>query len=855
MNRTLRLFSISPIVLITLLICVPFSNPVGSDAAEVARLTPKTWESFAPHGKEVDCIYGDYVLRNDQLVAVIAEPLRTRNANMTVRSVGGMIIDLTRVDRPNDQLSAYHPNGMPLVVGDPSRIEIKVDGTATPATDLASRQGRRIDWQASTRSQDGLEVTIRYSLIDGQPYLSVETEITNPKEKEVSLSLSDLIRADGPFEFGNDAETGMFWASEPWYRQAYGVIVEGRSIKRSGSRGSVLLLEEDGSAKITVAAGGSHTIARKIFPADSQLQLLGFAKRLAGDPGVPMRIEVVDPAGPVNQAQVTLIRDGKPVGSARTGSDGQARFDVPPGPFHLQIESLGRPTKEYHGNTATATAASATVRVDRCGYVAGKIRDTNGGPIPCKVAFHGTGETKTPNFGPNSEAVSVGNLHYSHNGTFRQEIGPGTYEVIISHGPEYDAVFTKIEVQRGQTTDLVATLERVVDTKGWISSDFHSHSTPSGDNTGRQLGRVLNLLCENIEFGPCTEHNRIDSYAPHLERLGVAHLMATCTGMELTGGLLPVNHQNAFPLLHRPRTQDGGGPRTDSNPVLQIERLAMWDDKSDKLVQENHPNLVQILGDRDLNGEADGGFAGMFGFMDVMEVHPPDGIFAKPERDAKGKLTRNPIFHWMQLLNLGYRIPGVVNTDAHYNYHESGWLRNYLHSPTDDPAEIDVMDVVHTTERGRLTMTTGPFMEVSLRSAAAGDQPIALPGDDVELPGGKGNLHVRVQCANWLDINRVQVFVNGRAEEALNFTRRTTPTQFGNGVVKFDASLNVDLKVDSHLIVAAIGEGLDLGRVMGQGWGKKSPVAVSNPIFVDVDGKGFKPNRDLLGLELPLGAE
>ena len=29
---------------------------------------------------------------------------------------------------------------------------------------------------------------------------------------------------------------------------------------------------------------------------------------------------------------------------------------------------------------------------------------------------------------------------------------------------------------------------------GWISADFHSHSSPSGDNTGSQRGRVLNIF-------------------------------------------------------------------------------------------------------------------------------------------------------------------------------------------------------------------------------------------------------------------------------------------------------------------------------------------------------------------------
>jgi len=65
--------------------------------------------------------------------------------------------------------------------------------------------------------------------------------------------------------------------------------------------------------------------------------------------------------------------------------------------------------------------------------------------------------------------------------------------------------------------------------------------------------------------------------------------------------------------------------------------------------------------------------------------------------------------------------------------------------------------------------------------------------------------------------------------------------------------LPLELKTDAHIIVAAIGEGLKLGRIMGPTWGQKTPVAVANPFFVDVDGNGFKSNQDLLDLDLPLG--
>src|SRR6185437_3116331 len=83
----------------------------AASAAELAVLKPQTWDEYAPQGKEVDCIYGDFVLRNDEIVAVVAQPIAGRNANMTVRNVGGGIIDLTRRDEQSDQLSAFYPGG------------------------------------------------------------------------------------------------------------------------------------------------------------------------------------------------------------------------------------------------------------------------------------------------------------------------------------------------------------------------------------------------------------------------------------------------------------------------------------------------------------------------------------------------------------------------------------------------------------------------------------------------------------------------------------------------------------------------------------------------------------------------
>lgn len=849
-----------------------------SRAAEIAVLTPETWDEFAPQGKEVDCIYGDYVLRNEHLVAVIAQPVKGRNANMTVKNVGGMLIDFTTRKGQNDQLSAYYFGGAKFQFHSPEQMKIEIDGKAVADALKGKESGKSVSLAFTSSAPEGQpQLTVRYTLSDEGRFLIVESFYKNPHDKPLELDLGDAIRADRMFAFGNDPTVGLLWAHDDWFRQAYGFIAKGYELKRG--TGTLIEIVGKEGFKVRLAPGEEHRVELRAFAADSLLGVRGLALAQQAEMRVHMvRATILDLKGPIGNAKITLLRGDKEYGSARTDAMGKVDFLLPEEEFTGIISSLGKAKGTLNLNPKRSITVETWLN-EMTSHVSAEITDENGKPIPCKVAFLRKGvpepdpkdktpapptwlipdddPTKHPYFGPDAGDTAVHNVRYSHVGTFRQDISPGEYDVIISHGPEYDAVYQEITVSRESETKLTAKLVRTVDTRGWVSTDFHSHSTPSGDNVSSQLGRVQSLLAEHIEFAPCTEHNRIDSYTPHLKRLGAEHLLATCTGIELTGLPLPINHQNAFPLLMKPRTQDGGGPTVDENPEVQIERLSLWDNSSDKLVQSNHPNLVQMLGDRDLDGKPDVGFGKMFGFMDVIEVHPPQGIFTPPTKDEGGKLTRNPIFHWMQMLNLGYRIPGVVNTDAHYNFHESGWLRNYLASPTDDPAKIDTMQMVRASEKGNVIMTTGPFLDVKLTPTIVFEsQPPARPGDEIVVPAGKSQLHVRVQCANWLDVNRVQVFINGRPDPKLNFTRRETPDRFKDGVVKFEASLPLTLVEDAHVIVATIGEGLTLGLIFGPNFpGKQPPVAVANPIFVDIDGKGFKPNGDLLDLPLPLDKE
>src|SRR5689334_5934834 len=123
-------------------------------AAEVVRLQEANWDGTVPQGKEVDAIYGDWVLRNRHPTAVIGEAV-----------------------------DAGHAGTAKLVF-------------RGPATD------------------DRTTAELIYELEDDAPWLKITTRVTNNSQQPVELSKLDAIRADGEFAFGEDADAGLLWADD-----------------------------------------------------------------------------------------------------------------------------------------------------------------------------------------------------------------------------------------------------------------------------------------------------------------------------------------------------------------------------------------------------------------------------------------------------------------------------------------------------------------------------------------------------------------------------------------------------------------------------------------------------------------
>jgi hypothetical protein len=567
--------------------------------------------------------------------------------------------------------------------------------------------------------------------------------------------------------------------------------------------------------------------------------------------------KVTGPDGSSVPTAAVVVGTGDGKFPAYPDAEGAYRFRLPPGSTEVRFTDIGRPPVARAVSTAADGESKLDVQLEAASAIEFDVRDDAGRSIPCKAQFLGRGDTKNPDLGPRDRAHGCVDQYHSEKGQFRVQVPPGRYDVVVTHGIEYTHLRQTVSVEPGKTVRVEGTLKRVVNTPGWVSCDFHNHSTPSGDNTCGTDDRIINLAAEQVEFAPTTEHNRLYDWRPHIEKLGLKDQLKTVKGLELTGSGA---HFNSFPFEPVPHTQDNGAPVWSKDPRLNAITLRDWQGvNADRWIQINHPDMVENFIDRDGDGRADGGYVHLGQMIDAVETENGIGMNYGMSilADAPFVIGRNATtrqeevryvteFVWLQLLNRGHRMWGVCVSDAHsvYGYGVGGW-RMYVPSSTDHPADVDWKEIARNAKAGRAMLTAGPYLEVE---ANDGTKPGASTRATAFI-----DLKIRVQCTDWIDIDRVQVLVNGRQRKDLNFTRKSQPQMFSDAVLKFDQTIRVPLSEDAHLIVVATDEDSDLTTGFGTSpQAKMRPTAYHNPIFVDTDGNGFTPNGDTLGWDLPV---
>jgi hypothetical protein len=777
-----------------------------------------------PKGKEADGIAGDYVMRNDKVELVISGNLPERRANMsTFYGVGGQtpgcLYDLCLRGSANDQITIFSPAGQR---GPVTWVRIVKDGKDGEA---------EIETVTTAANNKGLYRRHVWLLRDGMSGVEIETTLRNESATPIKLQLEDKIT--------QMTQSGQFppytWSNAVDPRDKAGYAVE--PMKFEGE----------------LPAGQERKVRRFLAVGTSPAQALGHLMEKAGGTG-KLTVTVKDTSGkPVGSAAIAIVNGGKEA-PAYPDQNGKVTLSLPAGAHELRVTDAGRTPVKISLDVSAGQSAEREVSLSPPAIVMFNVtEDGSNRSLPCKVQFIAKDGTPKTDLGPPNRAHGCVDQWHSESGSFFVPIAPGGYRVVVTRGPEYSHLDQDIVLRAGETVAVSAALKRVVATAGWVSTDFHNHSTPSGDNTCGTDDRIINLAAEHIEFAVASEHNRLYDWAPHIQKLGLSAWLSTVAGLELTGAN---QHLNCFPLTPEPARQDSGAPVWNHDPRISAITLRDWQKPDpDRWIQVNHPDLERDFADYDLNGERDTGYNGITQYVDAWEIenYIDPGILQNapfrivdPGKGQPRKVLFDRQFIYLQLLNQGHRLIATAVADAHsvHGNGAGGW-RVWLPSSTDDPSKIDWREMSRHAKAGRGVLSSGPFLQVTANGAS--------PGSEIKAEGKPVLLKVKVQCNDWLDIDRVQVLVNGRHRKDLNFTRQTHAEWFGNGVVKFDREIPVTLTEDAHLIVVAVNSRGDLTTGFGTSpQAKMQPQAWHNPVYVDLNGDGWRANGDTLGHDIPI---
>ena len=186
------------------------------------------------------------------------------------------------------------------------------------------------------------------------------------------------------------------------------------------------------------------------------------------------------------------------------------------------------------------------------------------------------------------------------------------------------------------------------------------------------------------------------------------------------------------------------------------------------------------------------------------------------------------LHEWFHLLDLGKRYTAVGNSDSHrLVWQWAGYPRTYVRVPDDRPGVVTPEQVASGLLHGRAVVSNGPFI-VALAEGRAG------PGDFAMTRNGQVTLEVSVRAPEWMDVRRVEVWVDGK--RMVSEPARTT-----SEVIRFEGQTRLKIDRDAWIVVVGTWRQGDAER---DAWHNVKPFAFTNPIFVDADGDGvFKARR------------
>ncbi len=480
--------------------------------------------------------------------------------------------------------------------------------------------------------------------------------------------------------------------------------------------------------------------------------------------------------------------------------------------------------KPDDNNTCTIQSPSTTpVHVN--------ITNTAGEHVPGKVTFIGLDPTPSPYFTPENPVKSGRSRESSKNSCYPPEEGMdvdlpvGTYLVYASRGPEYtmDQKITEITLQmfRRDKQELVFVIDKVVDTKKFISFDAHMHTIYS-DGRVKIQERLKSLVAEGVDVAVSTDHNTITDYNPDLKKLELDKYLAVIIGSEVTKG--GVIHFNTYPLIPDKNALFNGAIDSYSDEAAPLFAASRKRDPQ-AILQVNHPR------------------SGTLGYFNNYQLDLNSASTAKTNFDTTFnvlEVMNGPYFYssnftsimdWLHLINRGLYFPIVGNSDAHSIARgEPGYSRTYVYYNGEKAKNLNVDALLESLKKGHSFLSNGPIIDYTINQTH-------IPGDSFTAKDGKAAVQIQVQCTPWISISEVRLIINGERKIILPVTADS------ESIIQFSEEIGLTLSEDSYIAVEVLGKQslfpvLQARSSSGLLENATLPYALTNPIFIDVDGNG-----------------
>lgn len=554
-----------------------------------------------------------------------------------------------------------------------------------------------------------------------------------------------------------------------------------------------------------------------------------------GQPAPGARVSV----GAASSGALTTV-----VSTWTTDAAGCYSGSLPTGSFQAVASKEGHP---YEGGGAlpllhpvTITAGGAVAQdfaLPATGRLQVTVVDEAGAALPARVTVVGFDPSAEPRivipggFGLPASNTGIFNdiakdgvpfgttrvVYTPAGGVVELDLEPGSYQVVVSRGSEYSAESVPVTIVAGSPTLVAAQLARVVETPGFVSSDFHVHAINSPDSRINYTRRVQQFGGEGVESLILTEHDAHFDLTSKIAADGFTPFLHSTIGEEIT--TFDYGHYNAYPRLVDPSRPSGGSvdhggaapPGQDFKQYgsynlapAQIYAAATTDASStpDTVVQVNHvdshfaplridtslvPPQSMLTPAEHLVLRLDPTIPNLFFAFPAVELWNGAG------RGDQTQFLNERMGIWFNLLNQGLATTMIGSTDTHEFFNTNGGgSRTWTASSSDAPPAITDAEIADAVRNGRSVSGQGIYVQTRLlaQDGSGSVADFTKSGSTlVASANGAVDLEIRVQAPEWAEYDRIEIYANAATTVAA--TNGGVPVLFGAV-----PSMTLDLGVD-----------------------------------------------------------